>query len=286
MNVTLFTVSYHLWRPGGPWATQHPATPEPAQGRGLDQAPGTRNRTSGCDREASGPDSASRSCSTSVQSVLQLPWLLEAGTFRALGLPLSAHTHSGWPAAATELSVVSSEPRQDPCPGRRQAHETAVGLAGPPPRKEIGTRENVVGLDSGGTSGQKPACQCRKLKRRGFDPWVEKIPWSRAWQPPPVSLPGEFHGQRSPGGLQPTGSQGVRHDWVHACTHRVCAPSLRDSYTHTAETGRALIQQLGSRTSAHSTQNPRTANTHPGGAQARIPQAMEPVRFPFSPLKC
>ena len=30
-----------------------------------------------------------------------------------------------------------------------------------------------------------------------FDPWVEKIPWRRAWQPTPVFLPGEFHGQRS-----------------------------------------------------------------------------------------
>ena len=27
------------------------------------------------------------------------------------------------------------------------------------------------------------ACQCRKYKRSEFDPWVEKIPWRRAWQP-------------------------------------------------------------------------------------------------------
>ena len=29
--------------------------------------------------------------------------------------------------------------------------------------------------------GQEPACQCRKHKRHGFDPWVGKIPWRRAW---------------------------------------------------------------------------------------------------------
>ena len=29
-----------------------------------------------------------------------------------------------------------------------------------------------------------------------FDPWVRKILWRREWQPTPVSLPGEFHGQR------------------------------------------------------------------------------------------
>ena len=30
-----------------------------------------------------------------------------------------------------------------------------------------------------------------------FNPWVGKIPWRRKWQPTPVFLPGEFHGQRS-----------------------------------------------------------------------------------------
>ena len=34
-------------------------------------------------------------------------------------------------------------------------------------------------------------------KRHGFDPWVRKIFWRRAWQPTPVFLLGEFHGQRS-----------------------------------------------------------------------------------------
>ena len=31
--------------------------------------------------------------------------------------------------------------------------------------------------------------------RCGFDPWVQKIPWRRAWHPTPVLLPGESHGQ-------------------------------------------------------------------------------------------
>ena len=29
--------------------------------------------------------------------------------------------------------------------------------------------------------------------RRGFNRWVGKIPWRRAWQPTPVFLPGESH---------------------------------------------------------------------------------------------
>ena len=36
--------------------------------------------------------------------------------------------------------------------------------------------------------------QWRRLR---FDPWVGKIFWRRKWQPTPVFLPGEFHGQRS-----------------------------------------------------------------------------------------
>ena len=34
-----------------------------------------------------------------------------------------------------------------------------------------------------------------RCKRCGFDPWVGKIPWRRAWQPTPVFSPGESHGQ-------------------------------------------------------------------------------------------
>ena len=49
----------------------------------------------------------------------------------------------------------------------------------------------------GGTSGKEPDCQCRRHKRRGFDPWVGKILWRRKWQSTPVFLSGEFHGQRS-----------------------------------------------------------------------------------------
>ena len=38
---------------------------------------------------------------------------------------------------------------------------------------------------------------CLQFRRLGFSPLVKKIPWRRKWQPNPVFLPGEFHGQRS-----------------------------------------------------------------------------------------
>ena len=56
---------------------------------------------------------------------------------------------------------------------------------------------------TGGASGKEPACQCRRHKRLMFNPWVGKIPWSRKWQPTPVFLPGESHGQRSLAGCGP-----------------------------------------------------------------------------------
>ena len=37
-----------------------------------------------------------------------------------------------------------------------------------------------------GAKGKEPACQFRTLKRCGMNPWVQKIPWRRAWQPAPV----------------------------------------------------------------------------------------------------
>ena len=57
----------------------------------------------------------------------------------------------------------------------------------------------------GGTIGKEPICQCRRRKRPGFDPWVGKIPWGRAWQPTLVFLPGESHGQKSLAGYSPWG---------------------------------------------------------------------------------
>ena len=49
-------------------------------------------------------------------------------------------------------------------------------------------------------SGKEPSCQCR---RRGFDPWVGKIPWRRKRQPTSVFLPGKFHGPSSLVGYSP-----------------------------------------------------------------------------------
>ena len=74
-------------------------------------------------------------------------------------------------------------------------------------------------MNPGGTSGKEPTCQCRRHKRHRFHPWVRKSPWRRWWQPTPVSLPGESHGQRSLVGYSPWGrkeSDTTEVTWMHA----------------------------------------------------------------------
>ena len=45
-------------------------------------------------------------------------------------------------------------------------------------------------------STKESACQCRRLRKCRFDPWVGKIPLSRKWWSSTVFLPEKCHGQR------------------------------------------------------------------------------------------
>ena len=78
----------------------------------------------------------------------------------------------------------------------------------------------------GGASGKEPIGQSRRHKRHRFNHWFGKIPWRRAWQPTPIFLPGESHGQRSLAVYGLWGLQGVRHDWAseNLIDHRNSAP--------------------------------------------------------------
>ena len=54
---------------------------------------------------------------------------------------------------------------------------------------------------------------------RGFNSWVGKIPWRRAWQPTPVFLSGEPNGQRSLVGYSPWGRKELDVTEVTEHTH-------------------------------------------------------------------
>ena len=68
----------------------------------------------------------------------------------------------------------------------------------------------------GGASGKESTYQSRWC---GFNPWVQKMPWRRKWQPTPVFLPGGCHGQGSLVGCRPWGCSGAQlSNWTH--THK------------------------------------------------------------------
>ena len=68
----------------------------------------------------------------------------------------------------------------------------------------------VLGFPSD-TSSKQHACEWKRQKRHGFNPWIGKMPWKRVRQHTPLFLPGDSHGQKSLWGYR--GSQRVRQDW-------------------------------------------------------------------------
>ena len=79
---------------------------------------------------------------------------------------------------------------------------------------------------------------CLQSRRPGFDLWVGKIPWRRAYQPIPVFLPGEFPWTKEPGG-----SQRFRHDWM---TKRIRQNTLQRKASSHPEQAQAMKGQTHS----------------------------------------
>ena len=90
----------------------------------------------------------------------------------------------------------------------------------------------------GGASGKEYTRRCRRCQRCRIDSWVGKIPWRRKWQPAPVFLPGESHGQRSLVGYSPWGPEldTTMHAPTQASQNRFssasCFLSFRERHTH------------------------------------------------------
>ena len=75
---------------------------------------------------------------------------------------------------------------------------------------------------TGGSDSKASVCNVRQS---GFNPWVGKIPWRRKWQPTPVFLPGESHGQRDLvsyslwGHKESDTTEWLTHTHTHTHTH-------------------------------------------------------------------
>ena len=55
--------------------------------------------------------------------------------------------------------------------------------------------------------GKESTCNAGAAGAVGSIPGLGRLPWRRAWQPTPVFLPGESHGQRSLAGYSPWGHE-------------------------------------------------------------------------------
>ena len=115
-------------------------------------------------------------------------------------------------------------------------------------------------------SDKEPTYQCRRHKRCGFNPWVGKIPWRTKWQPTPVCLPGESHGQRSSAGCSPWGCKesdtseqlSIQYE---AQTRKLTCPrspkqALEDQWTENSHQSSVL----SSKSHSHLLSPPLTAN--------------------------
>ena len=89
----------------------------------------------------------------------------------------------------------------------------------PPPFLFLVRNTSHLGFPDG-TSGKEPACQCRRCKKCGFNSWVGKILWRKAWPPTPVFLPGESLGHRRLVGYSTQGLKelGTTEVTLHAYT--------------------------------------------------------------------
>ena len=143
-------------------------------------------------------------------------------------------------------------------PGESHGWRSLVSYS-PWGRKESGTTERLrfhftLTYSLQGASqvinGKEPACQCKRPKRSGFDPWVRKIPWRRAWQTHSSILAWRIPWTEEPGGLQSTGSQRTGHDWsdlaytLELASCKNIWPKDVSIYTHPVPKLKPFNQQL------------------------------------------
>ena len=114
----------------------------------------------------------------------------------AIAAPLSHWLVPQWFTPPRKWATVN----QGPVSGPAQPLFSAPKV-GPSPKQV--TVSEQLSTSNRGASGKEPAYQCRRQKRHGFNLWVGKIPWGKAWQAAPVFLPGESHGQRILAGYSP-----------------------------------------------------------------------------------
>ena len=126
------------------------------------------------------------------------PWIVAYQALPSMGFSRQEY----WSRLQCPLPGDLPDPESSPCL-LHLLHGQVGSLPLAPPRRPFMTSPNLNSLPSLVAQAVKSIClQCRRPR---FDPWVEKIPWRRRWQPTPVLLPGESHGWKSLVGYNPWG---------------------------------------------------------------------------------
>ena len=166
--------------------------------------------------------------------------------------PVSSHGHPQW--AAWEVQVLTASVWSAADGGHTAVNEWLCGWASPSllclevhlllPELEIMVTKPGRAASSpylfkvapwfsvgfpGGSVGKESACNSRDVGEHEFNPRLRNIPWRRTWQPTPIFLPGESHGQRSLAGYCPWGdkeldtTEATKHTgtWFSIVTFRV-----------------------------------------------------------------
>ena len=81
----------------------------------------------------------------------------------------------------------------------------------------------------GGASGEEPACQCRRHKRRWLEPWVGEDPLEESRATHSSILTWRTSWTEGPGGPQSTGSRRVGHEWRALAQHTVMSLKANSS---------------------------------------------------------
>ena len=84
----------------------------------------------------------------------------------------------------------------------RQEYCSGLPFPSPEHLPDPGIKPRSPTLEADALTSEPPG---KQYGRPRFNPWVWKIPWRRKWQPTPVFLPGQSHGQRSLVGYSPWG---------------------------------------------------------------------------------
>ena len=125
--------------------------------------------------------------------VLYIYWLIDS-SYQSCEVGTNSLQFCRWGSRVTEKSRISHSVSQVGRGRKQNVNFARVRLSGV--KGTFVISYVFVGF-SGGASGKEPTCKYRRCKRLGWDSWVGKTLWRRAWQPTPVFLPGKSCGQRS-----------------------------------------------------------------------------------------